>query len=128
MGNDDIVALVVAFCSLVSLVLSLWNMTKGLPFADRFFPAILQGIIFVSSLITRVGHGHPTESFAPMFLIFLWAIFAIGSSIRLYRIRVRTFRVLGLSQFMQAVAMIPLAALGYVQECYFYYGRVVWDP
>jgi hypothetical protein len=127
MGTDDIVALIVMLCLLVSLVLSLWNMRRRFPFVDRFLPVILQVFILVVALVPSL-HGHPRELFVPMILTFLWSVFAIVSSYRLYHIRVGTFRVLGVSQFVESVGMVFLVMLGYTHACYFYYGHLVWNP
>lgn len=127
MGTDDIVTWIVMLCFLASLLLSLWNMRQRFPFVDRFFPVILQFFILVVSLIPSL-HGHPRELFGPMILTFLWAVFAVASSYRLYHIRVGTFRVLGVSQFVESVGMVLLVMLGYAHACYFYYGHLVWNP
>jgi hypothetical protein len=127
MSTDDIAGFIVMLCFLVSLVLSLWNVRQKLPFVDRFFPAILQAFILVVSLIPSL-HGHPRELFVPMILIFIWSVFAIASSYRLYHIRVGTFRVLGVSQFVESVGIVFGTMLGYVRACYLYYGHLVWNP
>jgi len=127
MSADDIAELIVALCFIVSFVLSLWNMRQKLPFIDRFFPAILQFFVLVISLIPSL-HGHPRELFVPMILTLLWGAFAIVSSYRLYHIRVGTFRVLGVSQFIEAVGMLFGVMVSYAGACFLYYGHFVWNP
>ena len=127
MDTEDIAAWIVMLCFFASLVLSLWNMRRKLPFIDRYFPATLQVFILVVSLIPSL-HGHPMELFTPMILTLLWAFCAIASSYRLYHMQVRTFRVLGVSQFVETVGVVMLVLVGYAHACYFYYGHLVWNP
>ena len=127
MDTDAIAGFTLVLCFLVSLVLSLWNMRHRFPFVDRFLPAILQLVILMLSLMPG-DHGHPREIFAPMMLILLWSAFALVSSCRLYHIPVRTFQILGFSQFVESLVMALLAILGYTHACYVYYGHFVWNP
>jgi hypothetical protein len=126
-STDDITGWVVMLCFIISLLLSLWNVRLKLPFADRYLPVMLQVFIIVVALIPSL-HGHPSELFVPMILTVVWSVIAIASSYRLYRLRARTLRVLGVSQFVESVGTVGLAILGYAHACYFYYGNLVWRP
>ena len=127
MDTEDLVTWIVMLCFFASLVLSLWNMRRRFPFIDRFFPLILQVFILVVSFIPSL-HGYPRELFPPMMLTFLWALCAIASSYRIYHMQVGTFRVLGVSQFVEVVGVVLLVALNYADACYFYYGHLIWNP
>ena len=127
MSTDDIVGWIVTLGFVVSLVLSLCNVRRKLPFVDRLLPVILQLFILVVALLPSL-HGHPRELFAPMIVTFLWSVFAVASSYRLYHLRVGTLRVLGVSQFVESVGAVLVTILGYADACYFYYGRLVWNP
>jgi hypothetical protein len=127
MDTVDMATLIVMLSFLVSLVLSLWNMRQRFSFTDRFLPAILQVFILMLALMPSL-HGHPTELFVPLIFTFFWAVFAIASAYRLYHIGVRTFQLLGISQFVESVGMVFLSMLGYAHACYFYYGHFVWIP
>jgi hypothetical protein len=127
MSTDIPVTWIVTLCFLVSLVLSLWNLRSNLCFVDRILPAILQvGVLLIA--LTPTLHGHPRELFVPMILTFLWAVLAIASSYRLYHIRMWTFRILGVSQFVESAGMVLLGLFNYAGASYFWYGRLVLIP
>jgi hypothetical protein len=113
----------------VSVVLSVRNLYLKLPSFDRLSPAILQAVLFVPSLFAGAnGHGHPTELFVPMIVTSVWSLLAFVSAYRLYHLHVGTTPILAFSQFIQAIGIVFLAVLDYVNGCYFYYGRFVWNP
>ena len=115
MNGPDPFVLVIVICFLISITLSIRAAFMKLPFFDRFSPVILQ--IFIAGIsVLPLLHGSPHEWFSVMIVVFCWSLLAFISSYRLYRLPIRTLKILAFSQFTGTVGSLLLALLNYVND------------
>ena len=112
MNSQDPFVLITVACFVVCLALSIRTFFMKLVFFDRFSPIILQLLIAVISVLPLL-HGSPDEWFEVLVIVFCWSLFALVSSYRLYRLPIRTLKILGFLQFVETVANLLLALFNY---------------
>jgi len=112
----------------VSGIIALANgFVRGISRVNRLLPIFLQ-LGLLGLMLMPLLHGFPNEWFSLFVLTAIWSLGTVFFSFMLYKSPSRISRLLGATQFTEAVAALFTTAAGYIGSCYTYYGHFACSP